>query len=324
MRKLQRSWSSLEGTYILPIRAADASQATELADYFRQLGPLEIIVVDGSPADVFAVHSDRWAQLAVHMPPAGDIPGANGKTRGVLTGLRHAGYEKVIVADDDVRYDRGALRFVLAALDAYGAVLPQNYFSPAPWHAILDTGRTLLNRVTGGDWPGTVGVRKSFLRDGYNADVLFENFEMVRTVEANGALVLRADDCYVLRRPPSAKRYWLQRVRQAYDEFARPRRLVAQLSILPALGVALWLRRYRLLFGAALLCVLAAECGRRKSNGARYFPATASLAAPLWVLERAICAWVAVYIRVAHGGVKYAGTRILHAATERGLGRRAA
>jgi len=53
--------------------------------------------------------------------------------------------------------------------------------------------------------------------------------------------------------------------------------------------------------------------GRRRASGPTVFPAHASLLAPAWVLERGVCAWLAVLCRV-RGGVAYGGTRIKKAA----------
>ena len=105
-----------------------------------------------------------------------------------------------------------------AALECADVVRPQNYFEPLPWHAWIDTGRTLLNRISGGDWPGTLGVRWPILSmaGGYDGNVLFENLELVRTVKAAGGLEHSAAGIYVRRLPPSAHHFWSQRVRQAY------------------------------------------------------------------------------------------------------------
>ena len=314
----------MRASYILPIKASEASGASELATYLTGLDDLQVIVVDGSAPHIFEEHRKHLPSGCVHVPPAAEIFGTNGKTRGVLTGLRHAACEKIIVADDDVRHDRESLEYLVAALDSNDAVLPQNYFEPAPWHAVLDTARILLNRVTGGDWPGTIAFRKSRLPFGYNADVLFENYEMVLTIARNGGRILRADGCYVKRRPPTVRHYLDQRIRQAYDEFARPHRLTLQLAILP-LCLTLWALRLRpLLAGAAALSIAAAECGRRKYDGHRYFAALSALAAPLWLLERGICSWLAVYSRVRYGGIQYAGAMVEDAATRGTVARGAA
>ena len=160
----------------------------ELTPYLRRLGRLvdDVVVVDGSAPDVYARHAAAWAGLVRHVRPEDETP--MGKVGGVLTGVRHARHEYVVIADDDVRYDGAALRRVVTLLDEAEVVRPQNVFRPRPWHARWDTGRTLLNRLTGGDWPGTLAVRRSALAatGGYRGDVLFENLELVRTVRAAG------------------------------------------------------------------------------------------------------------------------------------------
>ncbi len=105
-------------------------------------------------------------------------------------------------------------------------VRPQNYFDPLPWHARWDTARILCNRAFGSDFPGTLGVRSSFLRSigGYDGDVLFENLELIRTVTAAGGRVIDAPDLFVRRRPPTVARFLEQRPRQAYDDWAQPLR----------------------------------------------------------------------------------------------------
>jgi hypothetical protein len=182
---------------------------------------------------------------------------------------------------------------------------------------LIDTARTLLNRISGGDWPGTLGVRRTVFRatDGYDGSVMFENLELVRTVRAAGGREAQLPGLYVRRLPPSSRHFWSQRVRQAYDEFARPLRLVATLGILPITGLLVATSSWRLLTAAMVTTIAAAEVGRRRSGGRRVFPPTASLAAPLWVAERAVCAWLAVSARLLMGGVRYNGRTMARAAT---------
>ena len=52
----------------------------------------------------------------------------NGKVRGVLTGLRYATFAKVVVADDDVRYESGELSRIASLLNVYDLVRPQKFF----------------------------------------------------------------------------------------------------------------------------------------------------------------------------------------------------
>jgi hypothetical protein len=307
-------------TYIMPIRSTVLAGRDDLPEYLRWLTErAEAIVVDGSPADIFAAHAGAWADAIDaglrHVPPSAELATEMGKVGGVLTGLRLASHTRVIIADDDVRYDDATLMRTAAALDFADVVRPQNYFDPLPWHACWDTGRMLLNRATGGDWPGTIAVRRSALAGGYDGRALFENLELVRTVVAAGGREALLDDVFVPRRPPTARHFWSQRVRQAYDELARPRRLACQLAVLPAATLLAVTGRWRWLAAGAIATALVAEAGRMRHGGTRVFPARASLFGPVWLAERAVCSWLAVAARVILGGVPYHGRILRHAAT---------
>ena len=306
---MQQASSSPEVEYILPLRWDDDADLDELTDYLTALRAwADVTVVDGSAPERFAAHAAAWSGLVRHVP-VDERPGANGKVRGVLTGVAIARHERIVLADDDVRYDRTALDAVVSALDSASLVVPQNHFDPLPWHARWDTGRTLLNRAVGRDWPGTYAVRRSVLRTvgGYDADTLFENLEMERTIRAVGGIVQARPDLYVARRPPTTRHFLSQRVRQAYDSFAQPARLVLEASALPLL--CLLRRRPAALTVVVLALVAAAEGGRRRAGGSAVFPATSALWAPLWVAERAVCAWLAIGTRL-RGGVRYGGQRM--------------
>lgn len=86
-------------------------------------------------------------------------------------------------------------------------------------------------------------------------------------------------------------------------EAARSTRRAVSVAPLGALAVA---RRAAAPAGAAAAAVVAlAEVGRRRAGGAAVFPATSSLLAPGWALERGLCSWLAVWQRLRFGGVRY-------------------
>lgn len=310
---------AFEASYVLPIRGPDDATTDELTDYLRWLGRrVDLIVVDGSDPAVADRRAARWAGLPLrHARPDPDRLSLNGKVDGVLTGVSLARTDRVVIADEDVRYDAAALGRVVRLLDHADLVRPQNHFDPCPWHAKWDTARTLLNRVAGGDYPGTLAVRRPVIAGGYDGDVLFENLELMRTVVARGGEIVTPLDCYVRRLPPSAAHFWSQRRRQAYDDFAQPTRLVGALLVVPLTAVAILRRRWPVLLAAAAVTVGAAEAGRARAGGRRVFPPTAPLYAPLWALERGICSWLALFDRVVHGGCRYRGVVIRRAASSR-------
>jgi hypothetical protein len=309
-------------TYVLPLRceacAVDAHD--ELAAYLRGLSErVTVIVADGSPWLAYARHGRTFGADVTHLPLDDDVEGfANGKVAGVTTGVRAAPTEFVVVADDDVRYGGSSLDPVAAALDGADLVIPQNVFprERQPWHVRWDGARSLLNRAVDFDPPGTLGLRRSaFLAaGGYDGDVLFENLELIRTIAATGGRVAVRRDISVERQPPTARRFLEQRVRQAYDEFARPARLAGFLAVVPA---TIWVtRRVRWAPAALGVAVIAvAEAGRRRDGGAEMFPASTPLFAPLWVAERAVTSWLAVGSRVLRGGIPYRGRVLRRSAT---------
>lgn len=305
-------------SYVLPLKWSQDAGLDELATYLHTLVTLvdDVIVVDGSAPPQFTRHGRSWSPDVRHLRPDPRWRCANGKVAGLSTGVLAARHERVVVADDDVRYDERALDRVLALLDEADLVRPQNIFRPLPWHARWDSARSLLNRALGADYPGTFGLRRSTFvaMGGYDGDVLFENLELVRTLRVHGGRERRAPDCFVVRRPPTVRHFLGQRVRQAYDDLAQPGRLVVLLPVLPALG--LQRRRPLPVAAAALLVVVLAEVGRRRDAGREAYPASTAWFAPLWVLERASCQWLALALRLS-GGVPYAGSRLVVAAHSR-------
>ena len=313
-------------TYLLPLRSrAGDDDVGSLTPYLRWLsGRADLLIVDGSDPPEFAEHHAAWSSFATHVRPAQDLRCANGKAWGVLTGLRLARNERVVIADDDIRYDEAGLCRMGELLERAELVRPQNYFDPRPWHAHWDTARILINRAIGNDFPGTLGVRRSFLlaADGYDGDVLFENLEMIRTVEALAGRIVDAPSLFVRRLPPTFARFVEQRPRQAYDDWAQPLRFATFLTVVPIVASA-GRRRSRALALASGLAILVANAGRFRDRGRDVFAGVSTLFAPAWLAERAVLAWMALARGLVGDGCPYAGSVIRRAATSsRALRRR--
>ncbi len=304
-------------SYVLPLRTSSTDGLAELAAYVGRLATaLQVIVVDGSPEPLFSQHKAVFGSSVVHVAPDPRHAWLNGKVAGVVTGVRLARHEHVVIADDDVRYTVPQLVQVGRLLDGADLVRPQNFFDPLPWHARWDTSRSLLNRaIPGRDHPGTFGIRRSRFEQmgGYDGDVMFENLELARTLQAAGGREICALDLFVVRRPCSTRHFWSQRIRQAYDDLAQPWRMAAALACWPAVLLSRRRAPATALAAAGLLTVVA-EAGRRRAGGRAVYPPTAALWAPLWGVERATCAWVALFQRFVLGGVSYRGRRIRTAA----------
>src|ERR1700753_3293662 len=95
-------------TYLLTIRRVrfDAREAEHFRDYFRLLAGAgcEVLVVDGSPCEVFDAHALAWGDSCRHVSVDPVYRYLNGKVNGIHTGVALARCEYIILADDDIRY----------------------------------------------------------------------------------------------------------------------------------------------------------------------------------------------------------------------------
>ncbi len=303
-------------TYLLTIRRAcfDIREAENFRDYFRIIASIgcDVLVVDGSSSDVFAAHREVWGGVCLHAPVDPQYKYLNGKVNGIHTGIAIAAHERVILADDDIRYTPRDVCRMKELLTDYEMVRPQNYLHPLPFWARTEAARMLINRgwIREGDYPGTLGVcRSAMLRVGhYDGDVLFDNEEIVRHFRAQGASIAYARDFFILKHPPTFRKWLEQRPRQAYEDFVM-RAKTAFFTLLPLVCAFIW-------FAAGwrwmLACVAMAACGavtaaaRGLGDGAaRFFSPLLCLYAPLWIAERALSTYWAFYWRIAYGGYPF-------------------
>jgi hypothetical protein len=323
-----RAGESYRCTYLLPIRRvrADGTESEDFARYFRRLAAAgcEVLVVDGSPPEVFEAHARAWEGACRHVPVDPRYKYLNGKVNGVHTGVALAGCERIVLADDDIRYLAADVERACALLERHEMVRPQNYLAPLPWWARTESARMLINRgvLRAGDYPGTCAFRRSTcLRVGhYDGDVLFDNEEIVRHFALSGADVLCATDFFVLKRPPTLAKWMEQRPRQAYEDFVMRAKTALFASLVPAaLALALVSGAAALLTFVAfvsLASVLVALRGLVRDRAYKFFPVYTALYAPLWVLERALSVYWAFYWRARYGGYPF-GAALLSKGTGR-------
>jgi hypothetical protein len=121
-------------TYLLPIRRVSAAtvELADFASYFQMLSEAgcEVLVVDGSPPDIFAGNDRAWSERCRHVTVDPQYPYLNGEVNGIHTGVALTDCEYIIVGDDDIRYTSESVARMVALLEQYELVRPQNYFKP--------------------------------------------------------------------------------------------------------------------------------------------------------------------------------------------------
>jgi hypothetical protein len=318
-------------TYILPIRRvrARSAEAHELAEYFGELARegCEVVVVDGSSPEVFAQHNRAWRKVCRHVTVDRKYTYLNGKVNGVHTGVDLASCENIILADDDIRYTSADIRRACELLKRHDMVRPQNYLAPLPWWGKMEAARMLINRgvLRTGDYPGTCAFRRSAcLRVGhYDGDVLFDNEEIVRHFILNGADVCYALDFFILKRPPTLRKWFEQRPRQAYEDFDMRAKTVLFMSLLPSTSILGFFNgtvaALSFFFGVSICAAVLAGRGLLRDRAYNFSPAHVILYAPLWLLERSLSVYWALYWRLVHGGYPF-GEQLLSRGTGRAWG----
>ena len=315
-------------TYLLPIRRASFSvtEAAGLAEYFRTLkdAGCDVLVLDGSPVPVFQQHHDAWHSFCRHEQVDRSFGYLNDKVNAIHTGVSLASLEKIVLADDDIRYTPPQIDRVCELLDEFEVVRPQNFLSPLPWWARMEAARMLINRATLriADYPGTCAFRRAtMLRVGhYDGDVLFDNEEIIRHFARGGAAIRYATNLFVRKKPPSLKKWIEQRPRQAYEDFGLRAKTALFFSLPPLAMLFIFAAGWKgiMLFASALIvtAIALAAAGRRRGKAAQCFPWSVCLFAPLWVAERALSTYWALYWRLTRGGYPF-GDKIL----SKGIGR---
>jgi hypothetical protein len=90
-------------TYLVPLHTADDDDIEELATYLRVLAEhVDVLVVDGSSD--WAISRHRFALGSRVRLMRTEHRTLMGKVGNTLTGLRYADHDKIVIADDDVRY----------------------------------------------------------------------------------------------------------------------------------------------------------------------------------------------------------------------------
>jgi hypothetical protein len=272
-------------SYLVVVDDDCGGDVCEFAAYLSDLGvaKCEVIVLDGSSEHTFARHRRVLCWVGRHVAARPRHRHLDGSIDAMRAALDLASCDKVIVADARVRYGAKALDDLCAMLDAHESVEPQDYFEPLPWWGGIEAGRMLVQRAVDPPSRGkTFAIRRSATRG-------------LREIER-----MHARDVFVRRLPPNVGDWLDERPKQAGDDFHFPVKTALFLLLLPLAVILGIFGGMRLASGyasaIAFASVALAVCGR--IGAAPFFPLRACLYAPLWVLERSVSVYWALFRRL--------------------------
>lgn len=266
----------------------------ELATYLSSLGVAgcDVVILDPSPRLQFDLNSRvlRWVGRHLPMPANQDV---------VRAASAYAACEKVIVAAEDVRYTPQAVGQICTLLEAHEVVEPQDYLDPMPWWGGIDAGRILIHRgiEPDPDHGATFGFRRSAVRSLRALGPATTGETTTRRLSVLGAEVHAAPEVFVRREPVTFGEWLAARPRIAGEDFSLPVKTAFFFSLLPLLLLLATLGGAQLAGGYASVIAFASIglAVRGRAGAASFFPLRACLFAPLWVFERSVSVYWALF-----------------------------
>jgi hypothetical protein len=288
-------------SYVVHVQGATAStgELRDLAAYFSSLGVAgcDVVILDSSPRLQFELNARilRWVGRHVAVRPEYRMPGGVDLVRAAVS---YAACEKVIVANEDVRYTAEAIGQLCDLLEAHEVVEPQDYLHPMPWWSGIDAGRMLIHRgiEPQPDHGATFGFRRSAIRGLRGLPASSDSH--ARRLAAVGAEVHSASDVFVRREPGALSDWMMSRPRLAGGDFALPFKTAFFFSIMPVmlLLAAVGGLRFAGVYASVIAFASVGLAARgRAGSAALHFPLRACLFAPVWVLERSMSVYWALY-----------------------------
>jgi hypothetical protein len=276
-------------TYVVAI-SSGGPDLRPLAEYLSTLGVAgcEVVVLDSSQAVDEHRRILRWVGRHVVVDEPLDI---------VRTAASLASCEKIIIANESVRYNIADLTELCALLDAHEVVEPQDYLEPLPWWGGIDAGRMLVHRGLDPhpDSGPTFGFRRAIPRGLRGFDATGSS-DPARALFSQGAEIVSPTDLFVRRCPPRLREWLRERPREADRDFTIPSKSAFFFALIPMAILLALIGGSRIAAGytgaVAFASIVLAVRGRMGAGA--FFPLRACLYAPLWVLERSVSVYWAL------------------------------
>lgn len=300
-------------TYIFSIQRGvpSGTEMQEITDYLVLLNSTgcDIIVVDGSPLEVYAAHEGAWFSLCRHVKIDSRFHSASPYINSLYTGAALASCQKIIAAAENIRYSPDDVLRMCELLEHYELVRPQNYLFPLTWWSQIESVGILINRAvfSGGDSPETLGfVNSAFHKFCGRKDKALDAAEdLTRQFIMHQAKVCFALD-FLIQKNSSTFTEWCGKCfSETYKSFSFSLRPCLFLILLP-IGILVdfffGFRPFLFYTAAVLLSVITVAFLGRYRGGSRFFPIRLSLIAPAWLMERILCHYKTLFWLLTPGG----------------------
>lgn len=281
-----------------------AGDLRQLANYLSTLGlhDVDVVVVDPSPQPRFDQNARVLRWVGRHAAVKPEYITQSGTIDILRAAVDLASCEKVIVAAEDVRYTPEAIGQLCDLLDLHEVVEPQDYLDPLPWWGGIEAGRILVHRgiEPQPDHGATFGFRRAAVRSLRNLGAADLHEDQARRLASVGAHVYPAPEVFVRRQPGALAEWVTGRARQAGNDFILPIKTAFFFSLMPLLLLLAILGGLQMAGGYAGVIAFStvALALRGRAGAGAFFPLRAVLFAPLWVFERSVSVYWALFRRI--------------------------
>jgi hypothetical protein len=285
-------------TYVVRVGAERRSEddLRELARYLSTLGTAgcEVVILDSSPRPELERRSSVLRWVGRHLSVRDDDS--------IRAAATFAACENVIVASEDVRYSAKAIGEVCDHLRRHEVIVPQDYLDPMPWWGGIETSRMLVHRAIElrPDHGATFAFRRGTgrgLRELARLNTRDAAHDQpLRRLAAVGADVFTPANVFVRRETGPFAAWLAQRPRIAGNELVLPVKTAFFLALIPFLLVLALLGGARMALGySALIAFSTTALALRGRGRASAFPLRACFFAPLWIIERSVSVYWALF-----------------------------
>lgn len=290
-------------SYVVRVQnaAASTTDLRDLAHYLSTLGVAgcDVVLLDAASPLQFEINGRILRWVGRHVKPGPEQCAGGGGIDIIRAAGTFAACEKVIVATDDVRYSVEAIGQMCELLEMHEVVEPQDYLDPLPWWGGVEAGRMLIQRGVEPkpDHGTTFGFRRGALRALWALGSVSTVEAQSRRLAAVGAEIHAAGDVFVRREAGPFSDWLSARPRRAAEHFTSPFESALFFSILPLLILLTTLGGLRLA-GACAGTIAFGAVGMAlhgRAGATAFFPMRACFLAPLWVFERSVSVYWALF-----------------------------
>jgi len=278
------------------------------SQYLSTLGlaGCEVLIFDDSSPRQFEERRRVLRWVGRHVAVGAQYRLVSGELDLVHAAADLAGCEKVIVASAETRYSVAEVLAMCELLDRHDVVEPQEYVEPLPWWGGIDAGRLLLHR--GVDQVPQGRATFAFRRPAFRPLRGFDDRPAANDTRRLVNLGAEVHEAHVfVRREPPRLPHWLAlRAREASTDLVVPMKSAFFLAIVPLLVVLAAIGGAEVAGGYAGVMAFASVvlAVRGRVGAGKFFPLRACLFAPLWIFERSVTIYWALFERLLAGKVE--------------------